>query len=61
MWLNKENNMKCLRCEGSGIDPQAQCWDDSNYNRCLESDYGETDFWTWLRQAKDMIIWKVFG
>ena len=53
--------MKCLRCEGTGIDPQAQCWDDPNFNQCLECDCGNTDFKTWIRQAWDLLIYKLFG
>lgn len=51
--------MRCLRCEGTGIDPQAQCWDDPNYNRCVECDYGQADFKTWIRQVLDLLMYKI--
>ena len=51
--------MKCLRCEGTGIDPQAEIWDDSNYNSCVECYCGDAEFSMWLRQVWDWILWKL--
>ena len=54
--------MKCLRCEGTGNDPQCQIWDDPDFNLCVEcGGSGDADFKLWIWQAWDLLIYKLFG
>ena len=57
--------MKCLRCDGTGIDPHSNAWvcwgNDKTDLRCLNCEGScRVPFKMWFSQLWDIVVWKLF-